>query len=161
MAIFGVGSNWGGDEVCGLFFDKGQFILGWNEESAEDLYSFISSLKVGDILYIKANRPGSRSIRVKGIGVVSKNLMSCIFAGDLGYGSIKDWNSLFVNVAWVVQDEFIIDIPEDHGRLTNVRAATLYEEHLPFVQERIVERLLSLHNTSLQPTSGRDVTVVG
>jgi hypothetical protein len=143
MAVYGVGSNWDGTEVSGVFFERGQFILGWNEQSAEDLYSFISGLKVGDILYIKANRPGSRSIRVKGIGIVRKNLMSCILDGDLGYGSIKDWNSLFVKVSWVVQDEFIIAIPEHQGRLTNVRAATLYEEHLPFVQEVIVERLLS------------------
>lgn len=143
MAVYGVGSKWDGEEVAGLFFERGLFILGWNEQSAEDLYSFISSLKVGDILYIKANAPGSRSIRVKGIGIVRKNLMSCILDGDLGYGSIKDWNSLFVNVSWVVQDEFIVKIPKDHGRLTNVRAATLYEEHLPYVQEEIVERLLS------------------
>lgn len=144
MAVYGVGSKWDDEEVSGFFFETGRFILGWNEESAEDLYSFISSLKVGDILYIKANRPGSRSIRVKGIGIVRKNLMSCILGGDLGYGSIKDWNSLFVSVSWIVRDEFIIDIPKNQGRLTNVRAATLYEEHLPFVQEEIVERLLSI-----------------
>jgi hypothetical protein len=144
MAIYGAGSNWDGQEASDLFFHEGKFILGWNEESAEDLYSFISSLKAGDILYIKANRPGSRSIRVKGIGVVTKNLMSCILRGDLGYGSIKDWNSLFVNVAWVIRSEFVINIPENEGRLTNVRAATLYEEHLPFVQEQIIKNLLKI-----------------
>lgn len=143
MAVYGVGSIWDGEEVSEVFFEKGKFILGWNEESAEDLYSFISGLKVGDILYIKSNRPGSRTIRVKGIGVVKKNLMSCILGGELGYGSIRDWNSLFINVSWVIQSEFKIDIPENQGRLTNVRAATLYEEHLPFVQEAIVERLFS------------------
>lgn len=144
MAIYGVGSNWGGEEASGEFFEKGKFILGWNEQSAEDIYSFISSLKVGDILYIKANRPGSRSIRVKGIGVVSKNLMSCILNGELGTGSIKDWSSLYVNVEWVVRHEFKIEIPSNQGRLTNVRAATLYEEHLPFVQEQIVRKLLNI-----------------
>ncbi|VXC20660.1 conserved hypothetical protein [Pseudomonas sp. 8BK] len=144
MAIYGVGSNWDGHEACITFFEERKFILGWNEASAEDLYSFISSLKVGDILYIKANRPGSRSIRVKGIGIVSKNLMSCILEGDLGYGSIKDWNSLFVHVEWAVKSDFTIDIPDNQGRLTNVRAATLYEEHLPFVQEQIVKHLLKL-----------------
>lgn len=143
MAIYGVGSNWNGEEVCGLFFEKGQFILGWNENSAEDLYTFISTLKVGDVLYIKANRPGSRSIRVKGIGIVSKNLMSCISSGELGHGSISDWSSLFVNVSWVVKEEFIIEIPSNQGRLTNVRAATIYEEHLPYVQEHIVVRIVN------------------
>lgn len=143
MAIYGVGSNWDGEEVCDLFFEKDQFILGWNEDSAEDLYTFISSLKVGDILYIKANRPGSRSIRVKGVGIVNKNLISCISSGELGQGSISDWNSLFVGVSWVVKAEFIIEIPKNQGKLTNVRAATIYEEHLPFVQEKIVASIVS------------------
>lgn len=143
MAIYGVGSNWDGEEVCDLFFEKDQFILGWNEDSAEDLYTFISSLKVGDILYIKANRPGSRSIRVKGVGIVNKNLISCISSGELGQGSISDWNSLFVGVSWVVKAEFIIEIPKNQGKLTNVRAATIYEEYLPFVQEKIVASIVS------------------
>ena len=143
MAIYGVGSNWGGDEVCEQFFDQGRFILGWNEENAEDLYTFISTLKVGDILYIKANRPGSRSIRVKGIGIVNENLMSCILSGEIGHGSISDWHSLFVNVSWVVTNEFTIEIPENQGRLTNVRAATIYEEHLPFVQKTIVDHVIN------------------
>lgn len=144
MAIYGVGSNWDGEEVCDLFFEKNQFILGWNEESAEDLYTFISSLKVGDILYIKANRPGSRNIRVKGVGIVNKNLISCISSGEYGQGSISDWNSLFVGVFWVKKSEFIIEIPENQGRLTNVRAATIYEEHLPFVQEKIVANIVGI-----------------
>lgn len=143
MAIYGVGSNWDGEEVCELFFEKNQFILGWNEERAEDLYAFISSLKVGDILYIKANRPGSRNIRVKGVGIVNKNLISCISSGALGQGSISDWSSLFVGVSWVVKAEFVIEIPENQGKLTNVRAATIYEEYLPFVQEKIVTYIVN------------------
>ncbi len=143
MAIYGVGSNWDGKELSHVFFKEGKFILGWNEKNAEDLYSFISSLKVGDILYIKANSPGSRSIRVKGIGVVKKNLMSCIISDERVSVSIKDWKSLFIIVSWIVKDEFLIEIPEQQGRLTNIRAATLYEEHLPFVQEQIVGRLFN------------------
>ncbi|WP_180146021.1 hypothetical protein [Desulfoluna butyratoxydans] len=146
MAIYGVGSNWDGAEVCTDFFKEEKFILGWNEDCAEDLYTFISALKVGDILYIKANRPGSRRIRVKGIGIVKSNLISCISSGELGFGSTSDWKSLFVRVIWIDQKEFYIDIPQDQGRLTNVRAATIYEEHLPFVQKIIVEHIANKHN---------------
>ena len=71
MAIFGVGSNWSKEEKD-RFFSEGKFIIGWNEESAKDLYAFVAALKVGDILYIKANPPGSRKIRVKGVGISFK-----------------------------------------------------------------------------------------
>jgi hypothetical protein len=48
MAIFGVGSNWNGKELEDRFFSEGKFILGWNEESAKDLYAFVSSLRETD-----------------------------------------------------------------------------------------------------------------
>ena len=51
----GVGSTWGERDVKDDFFEQDKFILGWNNENASDLYSLISSLKVGDILYIKSN----------------------------------------------------------------------------------------------------------
>ncbi|EKM31862.1 hypothetical protein VCHENC02_2541 [Vibrio harveyi] len=34
-------------------------------------------------------------------------------------------------------------MPEDEGKLTNVRPATFYEEYLPYVQEKIVNELTS------------------
>jgi hypothetical protein len=142
MAIFGVGSNWNGEELKDRFFSEGKFILGWNEESAKDLYAFVASLKVGDILYIKANQPGSRNIRVKGVGIVTKSLMGCMTSGEFESASISDWESLFVHVAWVHQQEFIVTIPENEGRLTNIRAATIYEEYLSVVQESILAKII-------------------
>lgn len=142
MAIFGVGSKWEDKELKDQFFSKEKFILGWNEKSAKDLYAFVVSLKVGDILYIKANAPGSRNIRVKGVGVVTRNLIGCINSGDFGTSSISDWKSLFIKVTWVHTDEFNVTIPKDEGKLTNIRAATLYEEYLPFVQEAILAKII-------------------
>ncbi|MGO0308800.1 hypothetical protein ACTL6P_19795 [Endozoicomonas acroporae] len=144
MAIYGVGSKWNEKELKDQFFDENKFILGWNEDRAEDLYSFISALKIGDILYIKSNAPGSRKIKVKGVGVVTKNLFSCISSGELGSESYKNWKSLFVKVAWISKDAFEIEIPEKIGKLTNIRAATIYEEYLPYVQEMIVDRLIKI-----------------
>ena len=141
MAIFGVGSNWSGEEKD-RFFSEGKFILGWNEESAKDLYAVVAALKVGDILYIKANQPGSRTIRVKGVGIVLKNLMGCMTSGEFQSSDISDWESLFVRVAWVHQEKFTVTISEEEGRLTNIRAATIYEEYLPVVQEAILEKII-------------------
>ena len=143
MAIFGVGSKWEDKELKNQFFSEGKFILGWNEASAKDLYAFVASLKVGDILYIKANAPGSRSIRVKGVGVVTRSLIGCVNEGELGTSLISDWESLFVRVAWVHKDEFVVTIPENEGKLTNIRAATIYEEYLPFVQEAILAKVIN------------------
>jgi hypothetical protein len=142
MAIFGVGSNWDGTELKSRFFSEGKFILGWNEESANDLYSVLSTLKVGDILYIKSNQPGSRTIKVKGVGIISKNFMNCLSDGEYGSTGISDWESLFIRVKWLHQEEFSITIPENEGKLTNIRAATIYEESLPFVQENILQKII-------------------
>ncbi len=142
MAIFGVGSNWNGEELRERFFSESRYILGWNEVNARDLYAFMASLKVGDILYIKANQPGSRTIRVKGVGIVTRNLIGCITSGEL-HGNVSDWETLFVHVAWIDQQEFLVTVPEDEGKLTNIRAATMYEEHLPFVQEAVISRIVA------------------
>jgi hypothetical protein len=144
MAIFGVGSKWENEELRNQFFSEGKFILGWNEASAKDLYAFVASLKVGDILYIKANAPGSRSIRVKGVGIITRSLIGCVNEGELGTSLISDWQSLFVRVAWVHKGEFVVTIPENEGKLTNIRAATIYEEYLPFIQEAILAKVINI-----------------
>lgn len=135
MAIYGVGSTWGERDVKDDFFEQDKFILGWNNENASDLYSLISSLKVGDILYIKSNQPGSRNIRVKGIGIITKTFMNCVMSEEYKDQKISDWNNLFVKVKWICKDEFQIVVPEEEGKLTNIRAATAYEEYLPFVRK--------------------------
>lgn len=153
MAIYGVGSNWSGEELKERFFTEGRFILGWNEDSAKDLYAFVSSLKVGDILYIKSNQPGSRTIRVKGVGIVTKNLLTCMSSSEFMHSAISDWQSLFVEVAWLHREEFYINIPETEGKLTNIRAATIYEEYLPIVQEAIIDKITHAARSS-EPIAG-------
>jgi hypothetical protein len=142
MAIYGVGSKWDEDEeVKEKFFSKNKFILGWDYKHAKDIYIFISQLKVGDILYIKSSGAGSRDIHVKGIGIVKKNVLSCIIDGKYQKSDIKDWNSLFVDVQWILQEDFSITIPKSEGKLTNYRAATVYEEYLPCVQKEILSKI--------------------
>ena len=144
MPIYGVGSKWEDEELKGRFFEEEKFILGWNEPTAKDIYSAVSTIKVGDILYIKANQPGTRRIRVKGVGIVTKNFMNCFNDGQFGDVNYSDWESLFIKVKWVYQDEFIINIPDNEGKLTNYRAATFYEEFLPLVQEKILEKIFNV-----------------
>lgn len=141
MAIYGAGSVWNDDEMNQRFFQEGRFVLGWNDENAKDLYEAITTLKVGDIIYLKSNAPGSRNVRVKGIGVVSKSFIQNITDGDYRNVAVEDWDSLFVTVNWIRREEFRIVIPEEEGKLTNIRAASFYEEFLPFVQAAILNSL--------------------
>ncbi|MBX3743059.1 MAG: hypothetical protein KF712_18890 [Akkermansiaceae bacterium] len=154
MAIYGAGSKWDGEEVQDDFFSEDCFTIGWNRQSGADLQSSLASLKIGDIIYLKSNQPGSRSIRVKGIGIVARSFIECIQSGEYPSGQITSWESFFIRVCWVIQNEFIIEIPEDEGRMTNIRAATFYEEPLPFVQQAIVSRLAQAAGRTVFPLSG-------
>lgn len=53
----------------------------------------------------------------------------------------KRRKQLYVNVRWIFKESFEIEIPKNEGRLTNIRAATMYEECLPLVQTRILEKI--------------------
>lgn len=139
MAIYGAGSNWEGNEVKNNFYADENYVIGWNINNAEDLYSLISSVKVGDIIYLKANRPGSLDIRIKGIGIVKKSLIKALFDREENLSETR--NNFKLPVKWIVKDEFKVSIPKDTGKLTNVRAATLYEECLPFVQDEILRKI--------------------
>lgn len=143
MAIFGAGSVWDREEMKSDFFDDENFIIGWDYNNAKDLYDAVSLLKAGDIVYLKANQVGSRTIRVKGIGIVTQTFVHCLIEKGLTKEKIIDWNSFYIKIKWIVKDEFHITIPDSEGKLTNVRAATFYEEYLPVVQTEIINRLFN------------------
>ncbi|WP_019038359.1 hypothetical protein [Psychroflexus tropicus] len=141
MAIFGAGSNWEGKEIKEDFFNNENYVIGWDISDGEDLYNQISSIKVGDIIYLKANKPGSLDLRVKGIGIVKKSLVNQLF--DKRENLSINRRNFELPVRWIVKNEFHISIPSNTGKLTNVRAATLYEEFLPFVQVEILDKLFN------------------
>jgi hypothetical protein len=141
MAIYGAGSNWDGTEKKGDLFQDGNFVLGWDFDSAKDLYNAVSLLKVGDIIYLKSGSAGSRTIKIKGIGVVTQSFVQCMIEQNLDSDTISDYHSFYIGVRWIVTNEFQIEIPNTEGKLTNIRAATFYEEHLPFVQDIIINTL--------------------
>lgn len=141
MAIYGAGSNWDGDEIKDDFFTNNNYVIGWDINDAQDLYNMLSSVKIGDIIYLKANRPGSLDLRIKGIGIVRNSLLNILFEKGENLSSTR--NNFELPVEWIDTDEFFITIPSNTGKLTNVRAATLYEEFLPFVQNEIINRIIA------------------
>lgn len=141
MAIYGAGSNWDGDELKEEFFKNENYLIGWDINDANDLYAMISTFKVGDIVYLKANKPGSFDIRVKGIGLVKSSLIEVLFKKGENLSKVR--NNFELPVEWIIKEEFYINIPNSIGKLTNIRAATLYEEHLPYVQNEILDKIIS------------------
>lgn len=141
MAIYGAGSNWDGDEIKDDFFANNNYVIGWDISDAQDLYNMLSTVKIGDIIYLKANRPGSLDLRIKGIGIVRNSFLNILFEKGENLSSTR--NNFELPVEWIDTDEFFITIPSNTGKLTNVRAATLYEEFLPFVQNEIINRIIA------------------
>lgn len=139
MAIFGAGSDWNGAEQASRFFDSNSYEIGWDVNEARDLHQLVRGLKASDIIYLKANRPGSSEIRVKGIGVVIEQWQA--LQNDCHSSTNSTSISYFLPVKWVIKDEFHIHIPDNTGKLTNIRAATFYEEFHPHVITSIINRI--------------------
>ncbi|MBP5449525.1 MAG: hypothetical protein J6Y01_05340 [Spirochaetales bacterium] len=130
MAIYGIGANYGGEDVSGAFIESGIVGTGWSAKDAPELFQYIRSLKVGDIVYIKSFSPSSPNIFIKGIGIIKDDK-------DL---SKNDLVTCGRNVIWKYTEEFTIPKPNDKN---NVRTNTIYEEFNPIVQKEILNKLLS------------------
>lgn len=139
MAIFGAGSKWEDDEMKNEFFKNENFVIGWNIKDAEDLYSLISTIKIGDIIFLKANKPGNLDVRIKGIGIVKNSFIGVLFDNEKNLPLRTE--NFELPVKWIVKSEFIISIPPNTGKLTHIRSGTLYEEYLPYVQKEILEKI--------------------
>ena len=87
----------------------------------------LRQLRTGDIVFIKSFTP-STGLIIKAVGIVTE-------------GKVKEINDLgaCVQVKWVWQGE------ERIGKLDDkwpVRSVTIYEEHHPIVQLKIIDLLL-------------------
>ncbi len=131
MAIFGIGAYYN-EDVSTQFVSADIVGIGWNRQEAPDLHQFLRSLKVGDIIYIKAHPPGSGLI-IKAIGViVTEDVLSEIETSNLASCARK--------VRWISKEPFSVPIPQQKN---NVRSNTLYEEFHPIIQQEILRRMFS------------------
>ncbi len=133
MAIYGIGAHYGKTkDVSGEFKKKNLVGVGYTASEAPELYQFISTLKVGDIIYIKSFAPSSKFIFVLAIGFIKDGE---ILNSKLSHGLVKAGR----NVVWKVKDKFPILKPKERN---NVRLNTLYQEFNPEVQAEIFKKLL-------------------
>ncbi len=133
MAIYGIGAFYddGRGDVSQTFIAKGMAGVGWGRDKAPELHRFIASLKVGDIIYIKAAPLANSDIRVRAIGFIEDNDL-------LDKKATKGLVEAGRRVRWRVKKEFRVAKPQERN---NVRTNTLYEEHHPEVQRQIMRRL--------------------
>jgi hypothetical protein len=130
IAIYGVGAFYD-EDVSGEFIRNGLVGVGWDVNDAPELQEYFKSLKVGDIVYLKAAAFGASQISVKGIGIIKDNTIR----------TRADTNRLVEtgrNVVWLNKDPFTIPRPAEKN---NVRSNTVYEEFHPQIQKEIIERI--------------------
>lgn len=129
MAIYGVGAYYDRD-VSDAFVANSLVGVGWSAQEAPELQEYFRSLKVGDIVYIKAAFGGA-DIRVKGIGIIRDTAVRTSADTD---GLVSSGR----NVAWLNTENFVISRPTEKN---NVRSNTVYEEFHPLVQAEIIARI--------------------
>lgn len=129
MAIFGIGAFYDGD-VSDEFIDNNLIGTGWTNVDAPELHEYFTTLKVGDIVYIKAAAFGSADITVKAIGIITDNVILTPTHHYL--------TQIGRNIRWLHTEKFLIPRPAEKN---NVRSNTVYEEFHPLVQQEIIRRL--------------------
>ena len=128
MAIFGIGATYDGDDVSEDFLNENLVCVGWAENDAPPAHSILRHLRTGDIIFIKSFAP-QVGLTIKAVGIVME-------------GKVQKHNDLgsCVPVRWVWKGEERIGKIDDKWPL---RSVTIYEEHHPKVQRKVLELLLS------------------
>ncbi len=130
--IFAFGASFDKVDVSEKFVDNNVVGIGWSEEDAPEFQYFVSSINVGDIVYIKA-RPIGGPIIVKAIGkVVNETVLKNIHIGG------KHHISFGVQVEWLYTKMFKIPIPIEKN---NVRMNAMYQEFHPDIRDIILSKL--------------------
>jgi hypothetical protein len=130
MAVYGIGAHLDVGDVTEQFVAGGVACLGWNEQQAPPAHAILRQMRIGDIIFVKANTPQG-GLTIKAVGVVT----------DATIRKIATLGSC-VSVRWVWTGK------ERVGKLDDkwpVRSVTLYEEHHPQVQAKVISLLLD-HN---------------
>lgn len=134
MSIYAIGAFHHKD-VSNDFIESNIVGVGWSLQDAPELHQFMTTLKVGDVVYIKACAFGSSDITVKAIGIIK----------DSEIKSIPGLVAIARNVKWQCTSSFKIDNPfhkenTEESEKLNHRSNTIYEEFHPYVQSEIISK---------------------
>lgn len=131
MAIWGIGAYFKGTvkkDRTDEFINNGYAAIGWGAK-APDLNNMFSSIKAGDIIYIKSRRIREKELIIKAIGIVK----------DYEKSEDKLTKEKRLNVKWLKNIEsFDVNLDEKN----NVYNNTLYEEFNPKIIEKIISKIV-------------------
>lgn len=132
MAIYGFGAMFGGKtDVTDDFLRQGMACVGWSEQDAPPLFDMLRNIGNGDLVFIKSFNPQVGLI-IKAVGVVAdRTIRQFPVQGHPRHG---------ITVRWVWQGHDPVAKIDDKYP---VRSVTLFQEHTPSVQARIIAHLLS------------------
>jgi hypothetical protein len=131
MAIFGVGAHYDGTtDMSGEFIRQRVVGVGWDSSDAPELHQLIRTLKIGDLVYIKAYPPRGPDLIVKAIGLVAgEDVLDASATGGLVEAGRR--------VVWLSTEQFRIPKPKEK---LNVRTNTAYEEFHHDIQQAILKK---------------------
>jgi hypothetical protein len=129
VAVFGVGAYWDDrDDMVQEFLHQRCACIGWSRQDAPTLYEILQGVRIGSIVYLKSFNPQS-GLRIKAVGIVN---------GPIFQTTLSDES---LSVAWIWTGEDVVGTINDKY---TARTCTIYEEHNPGIQARVVGLLLSV-----------------
>ena len=92
----------------------------------------LTSIKVGDIIYIKSFSPKTKTLYIKALGIVIDNKLQ--YSEDLGTGVMVKWKDEFTEV-------IEISITPEMYR-NNIYNNSLYEEYDKGIIQKLIEEIM-------------------
>lgn len=135
MAVWGIGAYYNDSETRDKtqdFLDRSFAYIGWKESEAPAIYQMLSSIKVGDIVYIKSFSPKTKILYIKALGIVVDNKPQ-YFEG-LGTGIVVKWKEKFT-------ETIEISITPEMYR-NNVYNNSLYEEYDKKIIQKLIKEIM-------------------
>lgn len=134
MAVWGIGSYYKGTlnpDKTDDFIKENCAFIGWDYDNAPSLHYMLSTVKLGDIVYIKSFIPKSKTLHIKAVGIVNdanKNI-----SRELGIGIGVKWKDDF--------EPMKIEITEKVFK-NNVYNNTLFEEYDHDIINKLIYELI-------------------
>ena len=129
MAVFAFGADYDGRDVFNDFISNNCVGIGWSYKDNTSGHHIITTIKAGDIVYIKKCNVGS-DITVRAIGIVI----------DYNTRSIPNVAEIARNVKWIDTSSFVVSNPKNTDK-NNVRSNSVYEEYNLDVIGQIIGKL--------------------
>jgi len=141
MAIFGIGARYDDQWVNKSFIEHKMACIGHERADTPEIYAEFRTLKVGDIIYMKALGPSSDRMCIMGVGIVTNNFIKEIITDEDTDDEIHWGHGVKVN--WVFDgEEYYASKGLDKDKHWHRRVGTFYEEHSRKIQKLIIRMLL-------------------